>query len=73
MDAALAARLGRLERPPPWVEVTTALRFMVDDGRALLHPARPLPESQPDLSSCCLFGFPQILLEDMTGGLRKLS
>ena len=42
MEAAVAARLGNMERPPPWIDVTTALRFMVEDGRILLHPVRLL-------------------------------
>lgn len=40
MDAAVAARLGSLDRPAPWINVTTALRFMADDGHIVLHPVR---------------------------------
>lgn len=40
MDAAVASRLGSVERPPPWIDVTTALRFMVDDSRIVMHPVR---------------------------------
>ncbi len=29
--------LSLLPRPPPWVDVTTALRFMTEDGRIILH------------------------------------
>lgn len=37
MDAAVAARLGAMDRPPPWIDVTTALRFMTEDSRIALH------------------------------------
>lgn len=37
VDAAVAARSGNMERPPPWLDVTTALQFMADDGRLLFH------------------------------------
>ncbi|CAK0784705.1 hypothetical protein CVIRNUC_007909 [Coccomyxa viridis] len=37
VDAAVAARSGSQEQPPPWLEVTTALQFMTDDGRLVFH------------------------------------
>ena len=50
LDAMLQAeRSGTEQQQPessgrpadePWIDVTTALRFMVDDGRVLLHPVR---------------------------------
>ena len=33
VDAAVAARTGTRERPPPWLDVTSALQFMAEDGR----------------------------------------
>ena len=40
VDAAVAARSGSQEQPPPWLEVTTALQFMTDDGRLVFHAVR---------------------------------
>ncbi|KAK9907695.1 hypothetical protein WJX75_008271 [Coccomyxa subellipsoidea] len=37
VEAAVAARLGAAHRPPPWIDVTIALRFMVEDSRVILH------------------------------------
>ncbi|BDA50839.1 DnaJ homolog subfamily C member 11 [Coccomyxa sp. Obi] len=37
VDAAVAAQLGSMERPPPWIDVTIALRFMTEDSRIVLH------------------------------------
>ena len=37
MDAAVAARSGSQEQPPPWLDVTMALQFMTDDGRLVFH------------------------------------
>ena len=37
VDAAVAARSGSQEQPPPWLDVTTALQFMTDDGRLVFH------------------------------------
>lgn len=37
VDAAVAARLGAMDRPPPWIDVTIALRFMAEDSRIVLH------------------------------------
>ena len=45
VEAAVASRLNSMERPPPWIDVTTALRFMVEDSRIVLHPVR-LPGTQ---------------------------
>lgn len=42
MEAAVAARLCAVHRPPPWIDVTIALRFMVEDGRIILHKVRLL-------------------------------
>lgn len=40
--AAVAAKLADMQRPPPWIDVTTALRFMTEDGRLVLHHVRAL-------------------------------
>jgi hypothetical protein len=45
VEAAVASSLNSMERPPPWIDVTTALRFMVEDGRIALHPVRLLGHS----------------------------
>lgn len=37
VEAAVAARTGTRERPPPWLDVTTALQFMAEDGRLVFH------------------------------------
>ena len=37
VEAAVAARLSAVHRPPPWMDVTIALRFMVEDSRVILH------------------------------------
>ena len=37
VDAAVAARSGSQEQPPPWLDVTIALQFMTDDGRLVFH------------------------------------
>ena len=37
VEAAVAAQAGTRERPPPWIDVTTALQFMADDGRLAFH------------------------------------
>lgn len=42
VEVAVAARLGALGRPPPWIDVTTALRFLTEDGRIVVHKVRSL-------------------------------
>lgn len=37
VEAAVAAQAGSRERPPPWIDVTTALQFMADDGSLVFH------------------------------------
>ena len=37
VDAAVAAQAGTQERPPPWLDVTTALQFMTEDGNLVFH------------------------------------
>ena len=37
VEAAVAARTGTRERPPPWLDVTTALQFMTEDSRLVFH------------------------------------
>jgi len=37
VEAAVAAQAGTRERPPPWIDVTTALQFMADDGSLVFH------------------------------------
>lgn len=43
VDAAVAAQAGTRERPPPWLDVTTALQFMTEDGHLVFHAVSLVP------------------------------